>query len=408
MIFKKLAYILQFILLIVIVFFVDLRHNIILSQENFLLLDTQIEIADSVLSANLDTAISYENLLIVNSNIRRREKLVTSLKSEIRLLESTMHDYSISIKSLNIEIENIKNEYASMIYYAYRNRNSYDKLIYVLSAKSFNQSYKRLKYLQQYSAIRQRNAMELTTKIKQYKKKLSKLENAKNKREYIINKISEELRKIEIEKSEKSQLTEKLKNRKEEIENFETKQQSINSALEYSISDIATNKNINNSSIEICGIKAIKNKRKIFQRKLDLSHFRTNKGRMPWPVKKGFVYNYYGIHPHPIIKGVVVNNIGIDICTPAQTKARAIFDGIVSKVLFIPGGNQTVIISHDDFYTVYSNLSEIYVESGDNVFVSQNIGEIFSEQETDALTTLKFQIWYKNQHLDPLYWLYRK
>ena len=136
--------------------------------------------------------------------------------------------------------------------------------------------------------------------------------------------------------------------------------------------------------------------------------FSNNRGKFPWPVQRGVITDHFGDHPHAVLKYVVVRNSGIDITTQANAKARAIFKGEVTKVVAIPGANFAVIIRHGNYLTVYSNLSDVFVKAGQSVEIKDEIGSIFTDQNDDNKTVLKFQLWRESTKLDPEDWLIRQ
>ena len=126
---------------------------------------------------------------------------------------------------------------------------------------------------------------------------------------------------------------------------------------------------------------------------------------MPWPVERGVITGRFGIHAHAVLKTVQVKNNGIDISTSPGTRARAVFGGEVSRVFGISGGNMAVIIRHGNYLTVYSNLKDVLVKAGDNLKIKQNLGTVFTDENDEGKTILKFQIWKESQKLDPELWL---
>ena len=135
--------------------------------------------------------------------------------------------------------------------------------------------------------------------------------------------------------------------------------------------------------------------------------FSNNRGKFPWPVQRGLITDHFGEHAHAVLKYVLVRNSGIDITTQANAKARAIFKGEVTKIVAIPGGNMAVIIRHGNYLTVYSNLSNVFVSAGQKVDIKEEIGSIFTDQDDDNKTVLKFQLWRESTKLDPEDWLSR-
>jgi murein hydrolase activator len=134
------------------------------------------------------------------------------------------------------------------------------------------------------------------------------------------------------------------------------------------------------------------------------NNFAGNKGKLPWPVLKGMVTEGFGPHEHPTLKGVIVDNHGIDISTTKGALVRALFEGEVKSVGLIPGSGRYVLIRHGEFLTVYNNLSEIYVNTGDKVTTKQNIGIVAYDEEENK-TVLQLQVWKGSNKLDPQEWL---
>jgi murein hydrolase activator len=134
-------------------------------------------------------------------------------------------------------------------------------------------------------------------------------------------------------------------------------------------------------------------------------NFAQNRLRLPWPVERGVITEKFGVHRHPVLEKVQVRNNGINIATEPGSKARAVFNGEVSRVFGITGGNSAVILRHGSYLSVYSNLREVTVKTGDKVSARQSIGTVYTDPEDGDKTILKFQIWHENQKLNPEEWL---
>ena len=134
-------------------------------------------------------------------------------------------------------------------------------------------------------------------------------------------------------------------------------------------------------------------------------NFEKNKGRLPWPVEKGFVSGKFGIQKHPVLEHVTTNNKGIYIQTNMGADARAVFEGVVTQCFSIPGSNNAVIIKHGNYRTVYTNLTTIYVKEGDKVTAKQKIGRIFVDEENDNKTEMLLMLYLNTTLLNPEPWL---
>ena len=142
------------------------------------------------------------------------------------------------------------------------------------------------------------------------------------------------------------------------------------------------------------------------EEKLASGQFEQNMRRLPWPVERGVITDHFGVHEHPVLKNIQVKNNGVDISTAQGVKARSVFAGEVSRVFMVTGGNMAVIIRHGKYLTVYSNLVNVQVKSGDKVSIKQTIGTIGTDGDDDK-TVLKFQIWKENVKMDPEDWIAR-
>lgn len=133
------------------------------------------------------------------------------------------------------------------------------------------------------------------------------------------------------------------------------------------------------------------------------SDFSNNRGRLPWPVSRGQIVGKFGTHPHPILPNLEVNNDGVDIATNKGSSAKAVFDGEVSSIISIPGGNRTVLLRHGTYYTLYNNLSFVSVKKGDKIKRGQDIGRIYTDDNGD--TILNFQVRSGSVKQNPEMWL---
>jgi septal ring factor EnvC (AmiA/AmiB activator) len=135
------------------------------------------------------------------------------------------------------------------------------------------------------------------------------------------------------------------------------------------------------------------------------SSFSALRGRMPFPVPSGFISDHFGVHKHPVLKGVMVNNNGVDIQTSAGSPVHSVYDGVVATVQNIPGINMVVAIQHGEYFTVYSKLANVSVSAGQKVKTGQRIGSVASDD--DGTSEINFQVWKNTVHQNPESWLKR-
>ncbi|OFX23515.1 MAG: hypothetical protein A2033_16195 [Bacteroidetes bacterium GWA2_31_9] len=352
---------------------------------------------------------SYNNLLILNQKITLRQDIIYGITAEIKLLDSKIDDNRMVINSLEADMKKLKEQYAKMIIHAYKHRNSFDNLMFILAADNFNQAYKRLKYLQQYSEYRKKQAELINKTQTVLKSKISELEVKRSEKENLLKSKQEENIMLSLEKSEQDKIVTSLKNKESELKKQLAEQYETSKKLQKEIERIIAEEARKAAERAKTKTTTKANATSSFdltpEEKLISDKFDSNKGLLPWPTERGIITGLFGEHPHPVLSNITISNNGIDISTTAGAEARVIFDGEVSKVVTIPGANKAILIRHGIFFTLYSNLSAVSVKSGDHVTTKQSIGKIETEGNK---TTLHFEIWQESNKLNPAIWLTKK
>lgn len=355
--------------------------------------------------------VSLAQVETLKKKIRLREDLIRTVNSEINSLGGQIVSTSKEIQSLENQLQNLKEEYADMILFAYKNKNQYQQLMFVFASNDFNQAYKRMKYMQQYSEARKQQAEMIEQTAIQLGAKKQELEAKKNEKQNLKTTEEKQKQNLVSEKKEQDQIVTNLQKSEERLKKQLAEKQKSKERLDAAIEKLirkeiaearkkaaaAGNKNVTAANVFTLTPEA---------QKLSNS-FSGNRGHLPWPVEQGVVTETFGTHPHPDLKGVTIKNDGVAIQTAPGSSARAVFEGEVTGTLSIPGGNNAVIIRHGDFLTVYSNLDNVLVRKGDKITTKQKIGSIHIDSE-DKKAELQFQIWKGTNKLDPESWLARK
>jgi len=340
--------------------------------------------------------LTVNQLAIINQKIKLRHNLILQLENDIDIINRKILENQIIIESLRNDLEKIKEEYAKLVYYAYKNRSSYDRLMFVFSSKDFNQAYLRLKYLRQYNEYRRQQAASIQATQTIISEKIVELNEDKSNKEILLGR----------RQSEKGLLAEEERNQKVVINKLSQKEQKLVEELKIK-AKLA--EKLNDQIQQMIAEEIARSKRK---NSFDLTpeeqllddNFASNKNRLPWPSKRGIVTEKFGEHPHPVLKGISVRNNGVDISTNPGEVVRSVFSGEVSKVFVIPGLNKTCIIRHGKYLTVYSNLDEVFVKVGEKVDSKQTIGIVHTDKK-EGIGTFKFQVWRENEKLNPEHWL---
>jgi septal ring factor EnvC (AmiA/AmiB activator) len=101
----------------------------------------------------------------------------------------------------------------------------------------------------------------------------------------------------------------------------------------------------------------------------------------------------------------MIDNYGVNIRTDDGAVARAVFDGTVANVFYISGAGWNILLTHGNYFTVYSGLSSTKVKKGDNVHTKQAIGVVGTNDEGDNV--INFQVWKGASKMDPEGWIAR-
>lgn len=341
---------------------------------------------------------SLRDLQLLNSRIKKRESLINTISKEISEVERKIRDDQVLIDKRTRELKELKDEYARMIYYAHKITRDQNRLMFIFSAKDFNQAYQRFRYYQQYTAYRLKQAERIREAQILLSKQMHAFENTRAEKLKLAVAESAEKSKLDSEKRLKDQTVQDLsKKEKQLLATLKTNQKALQK-LQQEIERILAEEARARASDKTrdAGVKAA-------EMRLS-SNFAANRGRLPWPTDQGVVSSTFGEHQHPVLKYVKVNNNGIDIMTSKSAPVKAVFNGVVSKVLSIPNLNTVVMLRHGDFLTVYSNLEDVSVSAGQSVVTGQVIGR--SHYNTDeGKSEINFQVWQGKVIMDPQGWL---
>jgi septal ring factor EnvC (AmiA/AmiB activator) len=361
---------------------------------------------------------SAVNVIVIQTNkIKLKEKLINTTEKQAKLLGNDMYINQIQINKLKRELKALKEDYAKMIVKSYKSRSEESRAMFLLSSENFLQAYKRAQYMKQYTSFRKIQGEEIKSKsaeLVQFNEKLDVQKIAKKK---LIAENEKERLALEQEKQEQQKLVNSIKKDKNKIAADIKKKQKESKAIDRQIDRLireaiaeanrkaAMEKAKANPSAPVS--KAPVSTSKIVltaEAKIVADNFRANRGKLPWPVEKGFVSLPYGDQAHPVYKSLVIHNSGVEITTDQGASARAVFSGEVVSVMVLSPVNKAVMIQHGDFFTVYQNLSSVFVGKGDRVSTKQNLGRVRTNGE--GKTVLKFTISQNTTYNNPASWLY--
>lgn len=387
-------------------------------------------------------------LVNINMKLEKRQDLINTINAEIIEINRDIKESEKQTEQLKANLEKLKGDYARMIIFAQRNQDAYSKIMFVFAAENFNQAYARLKYMQQYSEFRKKQASEIISTQTQLLAKLKELKEQRHEKNVLLGNEEEEKINLSSEKQEQEQVLTELQKKEKELKvQLDKKKQDaveLQLAIKKLIEAEIKRKLEESAKAEAAAIAAKKakeekeNKTKVVKEKTTKekekvivddvkpekekkenlfmpalteetealgTDFSNNRGKLPWPVGKGVICETYGEHEHPAIKGFMMFNNGVEICATKGTQARAVFEGEVTGIAVSPTGGKLVIIRHGEYLSVYSNITDVTVKTGQKVTLKQIIGTVAHDEE-EGKTSMNLQIWKGQKTMDPSGWLY--
>ncbi|MCF6278829.1 MAG: peptidoglycan DD-metalloendopeptidase family protein [Flavobacteriaceae bacterium] len=344
-----------------------------------------------------------EELSELNLQINVQVKLIKAFNAESKALNKEIKSNEKKIKSLADELKALKKDYGEMIYKSYKSKSQNSRIMFLLSSANFHQAYKRLQYMKQYTDFRKAQGVQIGKKSDNLLVLNDTLNIRKKEKELLTKESKIAQKEIEKRKEEQQEVVAKVKKQEKkyisQIKKKQREERKINKKIDKIIRDAIakSNKKTGKKSSKFVMTS---------EAKLLAKNFEGNKGRLPYPVKKGVVVRRFGTQKHPTIPGITVESAGVYILTEKDSNARAIFEGEVIEVQVTPGNKKMVLILHGNYITAYGNLENVSVKAGEKISIKQKIGKIYTDKISKK-TILKFYIRKNLTRLNPASWVYR-
>jgi septal ring factor EnvC (AmiA/AmiB activator) len=345
-------------------------------------------------STSKQKAESMNAVKIIGNKLNLRESVIRGMREEINLLSERIELNTIAINMMEKDLVDLRNDYARAILNSYKAKKENPELVYILSAKDFNQGYKRLKYLQQVTKFRRRESETIMELKEQVQTTKDRLQNDLSKLSDLKSKEEQQKSLLQSEQERKQQMVNSLSSKERQLQKELEEKKHIADRIEKEIAHL----------VEAERKKALKSD-KTPEQKLIGENFAENRGKLPWPVEKGIITSQFGIQKHPVLKYVTENNIGIEITSLGKIAVRSIFKGEVARIFSVQGANMIVIIRHGIYLSVYQNIVDLKVKTGDKIETKQEIGMVYCDRDNGNKSILKFMICQEKEYLDPEAWI---
>ena len=334
---------------------------------------------------------SLSELKALNAQIRQRQELLNSINSELKVLDKETAEQVRSRTEAEKTIQQLEYRLTHALRSAYVRAALQPGWMYVLSAQSLSMALSRWVYLRQYKSYVMQQMKSLSDKKKKHQELIHQLEINRKEKVVLFSEEEKNKKAIQVEQKEQqslvNDLSRKEKKLKSDLATSEEKKKKLDS-------EIARLIRVESNKMNTSGLTSAP------ETKALNDQFSANKGKLPWPVRKGLITDRFGEHPHPVLKGIKVQNNGIDIKAESGAEVKSLFNGTVASVTKIPGYDYMVMVRHGLYFTVYSKIIKPMVKKGDTITTGQLLGYL-SQEEPE----LHLEIWQDKMKLDPQVWL---
>lgn len=410
--------------------------------------------------------VSLGQLNVIKVKLTEKKEVIQGISTQLKGIETNVNQTATQVLQTQQTLRELKAEYAQLLYTASKTANGFNRLMFLFASDSFNEFALRLRYIRQYTEERQRQAARIMGTQERLHQQLSGLTQQQKRKSSLLNTQLNENRNLLTLKTKEDEMVQQLSQQEQGLsQELEERRRAVNrldnliaervreeiaraaraarlaarreaalaaaSAARRAAAarnagggagparprrettsaseDDATAAPENDAPETAADAAADRRAVRIAltpETALLSSSFSGNRGRLPWPVGRGFISQRFGRHPHPVLKNVTVENRGVDIQTDAGESVRSCFDGKVLTIASIAGMNTIVMIQHGDFFTVYAKLRSVNVHEGQRVSAREVIGTVATDSE--GTSAVQFQVWHNSANLNPESWLRRR
>lgn len=368
-------------------------------EKEKLQLTRELEEANKLLSeVRSNKKSSMVEVNMIAKKLNTRAKLLKNIEKQQNILASTIAETQSDITNLEEDIQFQKDEYARMIRYAYKTRESFDLMAFLFAADSFNDAINRFQYIRRYNDYRKRKAASITASKNELSTYMVSLNEQLVEQSGLRAREEVELQTLDKERKKKASIVSSLKEKEEDLKyKVEVKRvaiEQLNEAIARTVKAALKSESGESYALSPAAVELS-------------ARFSNNRGKLPWPVDRGVITSKFGVNQHPIYNNIKIENNGMDISTSPGTAVKTVFSGTISSIVFSPSFQNAVIINHGEYFTTYSNLATVIVSDGQKVSTGQTLGIIHTD-EKDGRTELHFELWKGINKRDPQKWILKR
>lgn len=378
-----------------------------------------------------------QNVDYLGALVNNRLKRIHELEEELNKLEDDITRMQKDITRIDSELRLRRQRLKAAIRNARVQRENHDPLVFIFSAKTVSQMYRRARYAREYVVYQHNLSGQVLQKQAELLKAQNRLLEAKSRKSAKLNEIMEQRKSLNEQQMQEKERVAGLKKKESGLKGKVAEQQKQIAALDRKIEEViayeieqarkkaeeearkkktAAKKTTTTKTKQPASTSKPKTETKpattqksgswltAADRQLN-GTFEQNKGRLPVPITGQYMLgNRFGIYNVPGMKNVQLDNKGTDYVGRPGARARAIFDGVVTSV-FQFSGTRNVLVRHGSYISVYCNLSSTIVQKGQKVRARDILGTVANDGSGNC--TLHFQLRKETTKLNPEAWIGR-
>ena len=399
-------------------------------------LQRQISESEKLLqTTRKDVGSQLQGLATLTGQMEERKRYILALNNDLETIDRELSALDRRTKALQQDLKEKREEYAASVRYQQAHSSIQEKLLFIFSAETLAQTYRRLRYVREFAAYLQRQGEEIIGQQKEVDRQRAELLQLREEKGKLLKEREAGMEKLQAQEKEKTALVDHLRRRQSDLQRELKKQrreaQQLNDRIDRLIAEEIekARKRAEAEARRKAKEEAERRKRAAAQAKASAASapakksapleaytldkadrqlsgsFASNRGKLPAPITGPYlIVSHYG--RYSVMKGVQLDNKGIDLQGRPGARAQAVFDGKVAAV-FQLNGLFNVLVRHGSYISVYCNLSRATVKAGDAVKTRQPLGEVFSNPAEGGRTVLHFQLRKETQKLNPEGWIAR-
>ena len=169
-------------------------------------------------STKKDVGSQLRGLNTLTGQIEERKKYIVVIGNDVQTIDQEVTSLSQQLRILELDLLDKKKKYESSVKYLYKNKSVEEKLMFIFSAKSLSQTYRRLRYVKEYATYQRIQGEAILKRQAQIGRKKNEMEEVKTTKESLLSEREKEKEKLELQEQEKKMLVSGLQKKQKGLQ----------------------------------------------------------------------------------------------------------------------------------------------------------------------------------------------